>query len=101
MKYHSTGGIFSFLYRLDNSKVAGIAFAGIFLIIVFWLWYWIMFRGGAKAWGKDIIKYQRKLGMKTGPEDIMIRPITLKVVMTVLVFGSAIGITLAIYSMLR
>lgn len=48
------------------------------LLVVFCWWYWTLFLGGAKKWSEGIIQAWGKLAFKP-----LIRPIILKLVMTI------------------
>jgi hypothetical protein len=86
--------IFRFLEKLDNSDFVGLAFSTVCLIGVLAGWYWVCFKNGAEVWKAGIVSWNKRFGINLE----WIPPFALKIFVSVFLFGSILGLSLALLS---
>ena len=84
--------LFRFLEKVDNSELVGLAFSTVCLIAVLAGWYWVCFKDGADVWKAGIVSWNKRFGINLK----WIPPVALKVFATVFLFGSILGLSLAL-----
>lgn len=70
----------------------------VFFVIFFIIWFWICFLGGAKKWSDGIIKLYVKIGKNVDQNEILYRPEVIKVISTLMLVGTAVGLYGIIFS---
>jgi hypothetical protein len=84
--------IFRFLEKVNKSEFVGLAFSIAYLIGVVVGWYWVCFKDGADVWKAGIVSWNKRFGINLE----WIPPFVLKVFATVFLFGSILGLSLAL-----
>jgi len=84
--------LFRFLERVNKSEFVGLAFSIAYLIGVVAGWYWVCFKDGAEVWRTGIVSWNKRFGINIE----WITPFLLKVVATILLLGSILGLSLAL-----
>ncbi len=79
-----------FFKEIDNSEIVGIVFGTIFFIFLIGYWYYVCFMNGAKSWSEAIIKFHKKIRFPT--IGILVKPIFLKVVITIFMLVALSGL---------
>ena len=86
--------IFRFLKRLDESDFVGLVFSIVYLAGVVAVWYWVCFKNGAEVWRNEVVAWNKRFGINVQ----WLTPFLAKVGANILLWGSIIGLFLALLS---
>ena len=86
--------LFQFLDKVNKSEFVGLAFSIAYLIGVVMGWYWVCFKDGADVWKTGIVRWNKRFGINLE----WIPPFALKIFASVFLFGSVLGLSLALLS---
>ena len=86
--------IFRFLKRFNQSDVVGLVFSIVYLTAVVAIWYWVCFKNGAEVWRNEIVSRNKRFAFNVE----WLTPFLVKVGANILLWGSIIGLFLALLS---
>jgi hypothetical protein len=91
--------IVTFFKKIDNNEIVGLVFGAFFFIFVIGYWYYVCFMSGAESWSEAIIKFHRKIRFPS--IGILVKPIILKIVITLFMLAVLGGFYAIILSILH
>ena len=65
-----------------SEDIIGLIFSLCWLGAVAFVWYLMFFKGYAKKWGRDIIQFQKNLGLYHKSYELMFHPVALKIIIS-------------------
>ncbi len=86
--------IFRLIERFSKSDFVGLVFSIAYLTGVVAMWYWVCFKNGAEVWRNEMVAWHKRFGMNVN----WLTPFLVKVGVNILLFGSIIGLFLALLS---
>jgi hypothetical protein len=77
--------------NLNNNEITDLVLVFVFLMVIYLIWRWVLFKNGAYKWMRQMMDYREMIGQRADPESFFFKPIILKILFTIMLLCCSVA----------